>query len=324
MQTKMVVDFKLKKRTKILISCAALISVVTVGLFGAGLYFYKVAVVPAPKAFLSKPVEIKLGNVLYPAHKWYQEVTKARWHEISATDHLKLDANYIPAAKPTAKTAIVAHGFMSDKGKMFQYAYMFHHLGYNVLLPDASGHGDSQGNVIGYGWPDRLDYVKWIKKVIANNGTDSKIVVFGVSMGGATTMMVSGVKNVPHQVKAYIEDCGYTDAYDEIAYQANQLYHLPKFPLVNIVSGINWAKNGYTFKEANALSQVRKNRKPMLFIHGAHDHFVPTKMVYPVYKADRGPKQLLIVPGRGHARSYQNHPELYTQTVKKFLHRYIK
>lgn len=314
----------MKKRNKILIACTSVVAVMAAGLFGAGMYFYKVAVVPAPKSFLSKPEKIKPGNKLYPAQEWYKHVEKQRWHEISATRHLKLDANYIKAAKPTKKTIVIAHGFMGDKDRMFSYAYLFHNLGYNVLLPDARGHGDSQGKYIGYGWPDRLDYVKWIKQVIAKNGQDSKIVMFGTSMGGATTMMVSGVKDVPKQVKAYIEDCGYTDVYSEIAYQAKQLYHLPNWPLVNIVSMITDVKDGYSFKEASALKQVKKNRRPMLFIHGAHDHFVPTRMVYPLYKADRGPKQLLIVPGRGHARSYQNHPELYTKTVKQFLGRYFK
>lgn len=313
----------MKRKTKVLIGLASAAVLVCGGLFGAGLYFYKVAVVPSPKSFLSKTKPIKKGDPLYPAHKWYQDVNKQRWYEMSATRHLKLDANYIAAKQPTNKTIIVAHGFMSNKDKMFNYAYMFHNLGYNVLLPDSRGLGDSQGDYIGYGWPDRLDYVKWIKKVISRNGEDSKIAVFGTSMGGATTMMVSGVSGLPHQVKAFIEDCGYTDVYTEVAYQAKELYHLPSFPLVNIVSGINHVKNGYSFKEASALKQVRKNKRPMLFIHGAHDHFVPTKMVYPLYKADKGPKQLLIVPGPGHSRSIENRPTLYRDTVKKFLDKYM-
>ncbi|GHP14848.1 alpha/beta hydrolase [Lentilactobacillus fungorum] len=314
----------MKKRTKIIVACVAVAAVVTAGLFGAGLYFYQVAVVPAPKTFLSKPQKITKNNPLYPAYKWYQQVNKQRWYEVSATRHLILDADYIPAASHTQKMVLIAHGFMGNKDKMFSYAYLFHRLGYNVLLPDARGHGDSQGNYIGYGWPDRLDNVKWIKKIIAQNGQASKIVMFGTSMGGAATMMVSGVKNVPKQVKAYIEDCGYTDVYDEVAYQAKELYHLPKFPLVGIVSLINHVKNGYSFKEASALNQVKKNHRPMLFIHGAHDHFVPTRMVYPLYHATKGPKQLLIVPGKGHARSYQNQPKLYQQTVAQFLKRWVK
>lgn len=313
----------MKRKTKVLIGLASAVILVCGGLFGAGMYFYNVAVVPAPKSFLTKSEPVKPGNSRYPAYKWYQDAHKQRWYEMSATRHLKLDANYISADNATKKTIIIAHGFMSDKNRMFDYAYLFHNLGYNVLLPDARGHGDSQGNYIGYGWPDRLDYVKWIKKVIHHNGQNSQIAIFGTSMGGATTMMVSGVKGLPTQVKAFVEDCGYTDVYSEIAYQAKEMYHLPKFPLVDIVSGINHVKNGYSFKTASALKQVAKNKRPMLFIHGAKDQFVPTKMVYPLYRADKGPKQLLIVPGAAHSRSFSTHPKLYTATVKKFLNKYL-
>ncbi len=74
-------------------------------------------------------------------------------------------------------------------------------------------------------------------------------------MGGATTMMISGEKT-PKRVKAYIEDCGYTSIYDEIKYRkAKSLYNIPEYPLVPVVSGINYLKNGYTFKQASALKQ---------------------------------------------------------------------
>ena len=39
---------------------------------------------------------------------------------------------------------------------MKPYAWMFHELGYNVLMPDNMSHGDSEGQIIGYGWNDRL------------------------------------------------------------------------------------------------------------------------------------------------------------------------
>ncbi len=314
----------MKTKNKIIIASISIVALLSAGLLGAGLYFYKVAVVPAPKAFLAGKAKITKKDPLYPAHAWYQKVPKRKWYETSAGGNLKLDANYITASKRTNRTIVIAHGFMNNKDTMFPYAYMFHKLGYNVLIPDARGQGDSQGNYIGYGWPDRLDYLKWIKQVIKKGGPSSQIVMFGTSMGGATTMMVSGIKGVPSQLKAYIEDCGYTSAYEEITYQAKQLYHLPEFPLVPLVSLITKIKDGYSFQEADALKQVRKNTKPMLFIHGAHDKFVPTKMVYPLFHASRGPKQLAIMPGQGHAKSYQNNPKLYTQTVKKFLDKYFK
>ena len=57
----------------------------------------------------------------------------------------------------------------------------------------------------------------------------------------------------------------------------------------------------------------------MLFIHGDKDDFVPTWMVYEVYKAKPDPKALWIVPNAGHATSYLLYPEEYTQRVKRFV-----
>lgn len=154
----------MKKKTKRwLITIGGILTLVVVGIVGAGLYFFQVAVVPSPKAFLSKDQKITKASTLYPAQQWYQSANKQHWYETATSDNLKLDAYYIPAVKHTKKTAVIAHGFMGNKDKMYQYAYMFHQLGYNVLLPDDRAHGKSQGKYIGYGWLDKGDYVKWIK-----------------------------------------------------------------------------------------------------------------------------------------------------------------
>ena len=45
-----------------------------------------------------------------------------------------------------------------------------------------------------------------------------------------------------------VEDCSYTSVKDEIEHEAQDLYHMPtfpRFPMVEIVSGINKAKVGY-------------------------------------------------------------------------------
>ena len=133
---------------------------------------------------------------------------------------------------------------------MGQYAALFHQLGYNVLLPDARSHGASQGHFIGYGWPERNDVKKWSQYIIKKQGSNSKIVIFGLSMGAATAMMTSGEK-LPTQVKAIIEDCGYTSIEDELNYEANKLYKLPamvEVPIVKLLSLSAKMKYGYFFK----------------------------------------------------------------------------
>lgn len=53
----------MKRKTKVLIGLASAVVLVCGGLFGAGMYFYNVAVVPAPKSFLAKSEPIKPGKL---------------------------------------------------------------------------------------------------------------------------------------------------------------------------------------------------------------------------------------------------------------------
>lgn len=306
-----------------LISLGVIVVLIAGGLLGASLYFYNMTVASGKKDFVASGATLKKSDPMYSQKKWYQDVKKQRWTEKAAGANLKLVADYIPAVKATKKTVVLVHGFGSNKEAMGGYVAMFHQLGYNTLIPDTRGQGQSQGKVISYGYYESKDYLKWVNQVIAKQGKQSQVVLFGVSMGGATTMMTSGLKT-PSQLKAYIEDCGYTDAQAEITYQAKQMYNIPYWPLVPLTSTVARVKAGFHFKDANAVAAVKKNHKPMLFIHGGADTFVPTRMVYQVYRADSGPKQLLIVPGAKHAAALSHSPALYERKVKAFLAEYVK
>lgn len=304
-----------------------IISVIVVAMLAAGSYFFTVAMVPSHKDFIHQSSNrISKTDPLYRQKLWFADAKKQKWTMESAQKHYRLVADYIPAAKPTTKNVIILHGFMGRKEDMGAYATMFHQLGYNVLLPDARAHGQSQGKYIGYGWPERYDVRKWAEKLIARNGSNSQIVIFGTSMGGATTMMTSGIK-LPHQVKAFVEDCGYTSLNAELNHEAGKLYHMPTFlrwPLIAILSGVNRIQNGFFTGEADSLKMLHNNTRPMLFIHGDQDTFVPTRMVYKNYAATRGPKQLWVVPGAKHADSYAHCPQAYPRHIQAFLHKYIK
>lgn len=239
----------------------------------------------------------------------------------------KLHAVYIPAAEPTDKTVLLCHGFTDNYIVISNLAFLFNHdLGYNVFIPEQYGHGQSEGDHIRMGWLDRLTYLKWIEMandIFKPQDGDTQMVIAGVSMGGATTMMISGEKT-PDYVKAFIDDCGYTSVWDEFAGELKNQFGLPTFPILNGASLVCRIKYGWGFKEASALKQVAKCTKPMLFIHGEADHFVPTWMVYPLYEAKSEPKQIFVNSSKGHARSYDDCREEYTEIVKAFLGQYIK
>ena len=264
----------------------------------AGLYFFRVAMVPTHKSFVSNThLTLKKSDPLYSRKKWFINAPKQHWAMTSATGNYRLVADYIPAQGHSQKSVLIAHGFMGNKETMAAYASLFHEMWYNVLMPDARAQGDSQGKYIGYGWPERRDVKKWTQKLIKHDGQDSQIVIFGVSMGGATSMMASGL-HLPKQVKVIVDDCGYSSLNDELNYEAQEMYHMPwivRKPAVAALSLVNRCANGFYTGEASSVESLHHNKLPVLFIHGDHDTFVPTKMVYKNYASTKGPKQLWIV-----------------------------
>ena len=200
---------------------------------------------------------------------------------------------------------------------MASFANKFYDMGYNVLVPDLRGHGQSEGDYIGMGWHDRLDIIRWINKIIEED-KDANIILHGVSMGAATVMMTSG-EELPSNVKVIIEDCGYTSVKDEFAYQLKALFKLPSFPIINVASLMCKMKAGYWFGEGSAVKQVAKSKIPTLFIHGDADDFVPYFMLDKLYYAANCTKEKLVIKGAAHARAAVVDPELYWNTIKKFI-----
>lgn len=236
----------------------------------------------------------------------------------------QLHAMFTSAAKPTDKTAVIVHGYTDNAIRMLMIGYLYNNdLNYNILLPDLQDNGLSEGPAIQMGWKDRLDVLNWMN--IANDifGKRTQMVVHGISMGAATTMMVSGEAQQPF-VKCFVEDCGYTSVWDEFSFQLKDMFGLPEFPLMYTTSWLCNAKYGWNFQEASSLEQVKKCSLPMFFIHGDADTYVPTRMVYPLYEAKSEPKELWIVPGATHAMSYKDYPQEYTERVKKFVGKYIR
>jgi fermentation-respiration switch protein FrsA (DUF1100 family) len=216
----------------------------------------------------------------------------------------------------STRTALVIHGWRDCAIKFFWLARIYEHeLGYNVVMPELHACGESEGEAIQMGWKDRLDALHWLKTF----QTDT-MVVHGVSMGAATTMMLSG-EQMPDGIKdlRFVEDCGYTSVWDEFAGQLKEQFGLPAFPLMYSTSLLCKLRYGWSFGEASALEQVRKCHYPMLFIHGNTDTFVPSEMVYPLYEAKPGAKELWIAEGAEHALSYKEHKAGYISKIKAFV-----
>lgn len=243
---------------------------------------------------------------------------------IKSRDDLTLHGDLFLAEEPSKRTAILFHGYtscgMNDCSNMAEY-FMEH--GFNALIVDQRSHGKSEGKYIGFGILDRFDCIKWINYVTERLGEDSEIVLYGVSMGGATVLMSCGTEGFPANVRAVIADCAFTTPYDVFKHILRRDYHLPPHPIMDINDRMCRQKAGYGFKDYSTLDAVENAPCPILFIHGSEDMFVPTEMSVRNYNVCGGEKRLLLVDNAGHAASlYENRP-LYEKTVTEFLKEYL-
>ena len=257
---------------------------------------------------------------------WYDDLhQKGIFQDILRTDEegYKLHAVYAPAKDPenAQGTAVIVHGY-TDNHLVFMYLVRMYRdeFNYNVMVPDLQFFGYSEGRAAQMGWLDRLDVEEW--SLMAHDiFKNDFIVVHGVSMGGATVMMMSG-DPLPAYIRAFVEDCGYSSAWDQFAHNLKDSYHLPTFPILNSASIITRRRYGWGFKEASSVEQLAKGNRPMLFIHGTADDFVPVDHVFKNYEAKKqGYKELYLVQDAVHANSYAKDPENYAWRVKYFLQR---
>lgn len=237
---------------------------------------------------------------------------------ITNDEGLRLHA-FMLDGKPGCKhTAIVVHGYKQRAIKMMHIAWLFNEeLGLNVLLPDLQGHGHSDGTYVNMGCKDRRDVLQWAE-VAENAWPECTIIMHGISMGGATIMAASGEEEAS-KIAGFIDDCGYTSTMDEFAGEMKNQFGLPPFPLLYTTSFLCKLEHGWSFDEATPLEQVARCHKPMLFIHGGDDSYVPTAMVYRLYDAKPGPKSLWVVPGATHAQSFNKDTDGYIEHVRAFV-----
>ena len=214
------------------------------------------------------------------------------------------------------RTALVIHGWRDQAIKFFFLARMYERLlGYNVVMPDLYASGQSDGEALRMGWLDRLDVLQ-----LLNVFKTDTVVVHGVSMGAATTMMMSG-EQMPEGIRdlRFVADCGYTSVWDEFAGELKNQFDLPAFPLMYTTSLLCKMLYGWSFQEASAIEQVKRCQQPMLFIHGNSDTFVPIEMAYRLYEAKPSKKELWVTEGATHAVSYLKYKEEYLDRLKRFL-----
>ena len=279
-----------------------------------GNYLYDYTLNPYSKHNISEKIETN-EEVAQESRQWLSENSVNV--SLKSQDDLNLHAAYID--QNSHIYMIMVHGYRGDGASIISPIKQMKKAGYNLLIPDLRGHGFSEGDYIGMGWDDREDIIQWIDYLLSKD-PHASIILYGVSMGGATVMDVAGEK-LPHQVKAIIEDCGYTSVWD--IFKAHiDMNNIESEVALHMASLVTKIRAGYYLEDVRPIEQVKKSQTPMLFIHGAEDNFVPFSMVNELYNAATCPKEKLVIQGAGHANSCSVNSELYYQTIFRFIEKY--
>lgn len=268
----------------------------------------------------SNPEEDEMTNFANAVTLWHQ-THKAQDVYLEDADGKTRHAKFFDNGHPE-KWVIVFHGYTSGPESMYHYAYTYGEMGFNCIFPSMIGHAQDTDRYCSMGYHDHIMGIDWINKIVKEN-PDAEIVIHGESMGGATVMLITG-EELPSNVKCAIEDCGYSNVYDEYTHVAkNQITPL-LVPLLPIVSKYSELRGNLNFKKCSPRDAVKNSVTPTLFIHGERDNFVPFPMLDEVYSACSAEKEFFTVKQAEHAQSSTVAPKLYWTNVYNFIKKYIK
>ena len=187
---------------------------------------------------------------------------------------------------------------------------------HNLLLVDQRAHGKSEGRVITFGIKERFDCLFWAEYAERRFGKDTKILLYGISMGAATVLMASSLP-MPSGVVGILADCPYSSPVDIICHVAAN-GKIPKFISRFAVTLGARVFGGFNINAASCVEAVKNTKIPIILIHGEADDFVPCDMSRKISQAGNNIRFITFKDAK-HGVSYLVDREKYMNEVNGFL-----
>lgn len=221
--------------------------------------------------------------------------------QIRTADGEQLAAWWIPAqaSTPVRGTVLLFHGNAGNISHRIDYAKMFYGMGYNTVLVDYRGYGESTGTPSEEGtYRDAAASWQWLT---ATRGIKaSEIVIFGESLGGGVATWLAA-QQTP---RALILASTFTSIPDLGA----QVY--PWLP-ARWISRIHY----------NNYANLEKIRAPVLIAHSPRDELIPYAHGRRLFEVAREPKAFLELSG-GHNEGFVFARSEWVDAVQAFLRRH--
>lgn len=222
------------------------------------------------------------------------------------------------AAEPGSRrpTVIFCPGITGSMDGDTHFVPWFTSAGFDVLQFDWRAHGVSEGDRVSFGVREIDDVLGAVGLLQARGVT--RIGLMGFSMGGAVALRAAAREA---RIACVVCDGGFVRADHAIsaALQA-RIGGLGALiaPIALWLAGVRLG--GISLRAADPLPDVaRISPRPVLFIHGSEDRYVPVPDQEAIFAAAGEPKSLWRVEGAGHREAHRLEPEEYRRRVIAFF-----
>lgn len=216
---------------------------------------------------------------------------------------------------------VMVHGIDSQRtadGAVDIGARLFH-AGYDVLLFDLRGHGESEGHRLSGGYFERQDVLGAYDFLLQRGATPGQVGVLGLSMGAGIAIMAAAREA---GIAAVVADTPFADIDDRISREAALRTPLPEglvplfLPPARLFADLFY---GIDLGDLKPARDVRRLSYPVLLIHGEADERTPVSQSEKVYANAPQGSELWVVPGAGHLDAFRDHPDEYMQRVLAYF-----
>ena len=225
-------------------------------------------------------------------------------------------ARFYPSEnKSSHKYLLMLHGYNNASQTCGKYALtLFNPRGIHCLAPDSRYLGESGGKGITFGYFERADAEQWIEEIYKMD-QHAEIGIFGISLGGAVSILTASVRA---DIKYIIPYCSYS-SYRDIMMDVGKrmMGNLIKFVYPAIVIG-GYLTTGARQDMVDVAAALKNVTCPVLIMHSKDDDFTPFRHALRLHQA-KPEADFKSFEGPRHARAYTEQPQIYTEYVNEFL-----
>jgi dipeptidyl aminopeptidase/acylaminoacyl peptidase len=227
---------------------------------------------------------------------------------IASFDGLKLHGWWFEASAQ-APTIVVVHGVKKNRTDVVRASITLRLAGFNVLVYDGRGHGNSEGRYITYGFYERRDLESVLEWLVSEKQVDrNRIGLAGESMGAAIILQVAAQNPWIGAVWADSPFASLRRVTREYVSRYTKLPDSMLTPVLGPAFHVANYRGKFNIDEVDPLRLAAQIKSPVYLVHGTADQTIPVSHSQVIHDALGCKKDLWIVEGARHAKSVKHKP----------------